>query len=95
MTDNTDPRVGGAPVASLGPAPYDVVTASVLLVFDPDVAAWHDWTVDLDPRQFWNAVPPDLLPRVVDEVAAPAGNRGEAGPLHLTQQARHTIGRAA
>lgn len=178
-------RIGEASVATLGPAAYDVVTASLVLVFDPDpeatlrawvglmrpgtgrvgvttfgpidagwqraedavlahapaglldprtsgrrgpfagldtladlmrasgaievdsheeplkvvladAAAWRDWTMSLGMRQFWDAVPLDRLPGVLDEVAAAlAGNRAEDGLLHLTQQVRYTIGRAA
>lgn len=60
----------------------------------PDARAWHDWSMTLGMRQFWDAVPPaehaEVLARVGERLEA---DRGPDGRLHLTQQVRHTTGR--
>lgn len=61
-----------------------------------DAQAWHDWSMTLGMRQFWDAVPPaehaEVLARVGDRLEA---DRGPDGLLHLVQQVRYTTGRVA
>ena len=60
----------------------------------PDPQAWHDWSMTLGMRQFWDAVPPaehaEVLARVGELLEA---DRGPDGRLHLVQQVRYTTGR--
>ncbi|SDB91774.1 Methyltransferase domain-containing protein [Raineyella antarctica] len=59
-----------------------------------DVRAWRAWTMSLGMRQFWDLVPPDALPDILDRAGRILEqDRGEDGLLHLTQQVRYTTAR--